>query len=160
MYGWVFRHEPSADPARQQAFRQYEFVYVGDPPAAEAHRDFWRDRAAELLTDLGLTVDVQVANDPFFGRLGRLMVQSQQEAKLKYEVLAPTGPANPATAVSSANWHEDHFGAEFAISTDSGVPAHSACVGFGVERITLALLWAHGLDIEGWPAGVRRRLWP
>src|SRR5437879_1248185 len=32
--GWVFRHEPSVDPARMQAFRQHHRVYVGDPAGA------------------------------------------------------------------------------------------------------------------------------
>ena len=160
VYGWVFRHEPSLDPARQQAFRQYEHVFVGDPAGAEEHRDQWRDRAAEILSDLGIEVKVEVANDPFFGRVGRMLAQNQQDSKLKFEILAPTSPENQATAISSANWHEAHFGEEFGIVTSDGQLAHSACVGFGVERITLALLWAHGMDPERWPADVRGRLWP
>ena len=39
--GCCFRHEPSLDPARMLAFRMHEFVYVGDPDGAEAHRDRW-----------------------------------------------------------------------------------------------------------------------
>lgn len=158
VYGWVYRHEPSLDPARQQAFRQYEHVYVGDGEGAEAHRDYWRDTAAELLRGLGIDVVVEVANDPFFGRAGRMLAQNQQDAQLKFEIIAPTSPANQATAISSANWHEDHFGEEFGIESSDGRAAHSACVGFGVERIALALLWAHGLDVDGWPADVRRQL--
>ena len=33
--------------------------------------------------------------------------------------------------------------------------AHTACVGFGLERITLALLRHHGLDLAAWPEAVR-----
>ena len=160
VYGWVFRHEPSDDPARQQAFRQYEHIFVGEPAGAEAHRDKWRERAAATLAGLGLEIEVVVANDPFFGRAGRLLARSQQEAELKFEVVAPTGPESPATAITSANWHQDHFGHQFDIADAGGSPAHSACVGFGVERIALALLWAHGLDVGAWPDAVRDQLWP
>jgi hypothetical protein len=41
---------------------------------------------------------------------------------------------------------------------DGGV-AHTACVGFGLERITLALLRHHGLDLAAWPDSVRTTLW-
>ena len=34
--GWCFRHEPSLDPARMQAFRQHELVYVGDADRGQA----------------------------------------------------------------------------------------------------------------------------
>lgn len=41
------------------------------------------------------------------------------------------------------------------VSTSKGEVAHSACVGFGLERIELALLRSHGLDPEPWPVDVR-----
>ena len=62
------------------------------------------------------------------------------------------------TAIASCNYHVDHFGLGFAIETAAGEVAHSACVGFGVERITLALLARHGLEPSGWPRTVRARL--
>jgi seryl-tRNA synthetase len=160
VYGFAFRHEPSIDPARMQCFRQYEYVYVGEPEGAQAHRDLWLARALELLGGLGLDVESEVANDPFFGRLGRMMAMSQHDEQLKFEVVAPTSGGSPRTAITSANCHRDHFGEGFGLRTADGEVAHSACVGFGVERITLALLWAHGLDPSRWPASVRSRLWP
>jgi hypothetical protein len=33
-------------------------------------------------------------------------------------------------------------------------------VGFGLERITLALFRAHGMDVRHWPKDVRKQLWP
>ena len=38
--------------------------------------------------------------------------------------------------------------------------AHTGCVGFGMERVTLALLKTHGLDPKSWPKQVRETLWP
>ena len=160
VFGHCFRHEPSLDPARMQSFRQHEFVYVGEPPGALAHRDLWLERSAELLSGLGLAVEKVAANDPFFGRGGRILASSQRAEELKYEVVCPIEDGAAPTAVSSSNYHLDHFGTGFGIESAHGAPAHSACVGFGVERITLALLARYGLDPDRWPAGVRGLLWP
>lgn len=160
VYGWVFRHEPSLDPGRMQAFRQYEFVYVGEPDGAVAHRDLWAQRGLAVLFQLGIDATAEEANDPFFGRAGRLLSAAQRADGLKIELVTAIGPGEGSTAVVSANCHREHFGEAFAITTAAGETAHSACVGFGVERIALALLHAHGLDPQNWPADVRQALWP
>lgn len=160
VYGWVFRHEPSLDPGRMQAFRQYEFVHVGEAGDAVKHRDLWVERGLDVLDRVGLDARAEVANDPFFGRGGRLLSLSQRDEALKYELVCPIGPGEGSTALVSSNYHKDHFGDAFAITTSEGGVAHSACVGFGVERITLALLHAHGLHPDRWPARTRAVLWP
>ncbi len=157
--GYVFRHEPSLDPARMQTFRQHEFVYLGEPENALAHRDLWLRRALEILGALGLEVESVVASDPFFGRVGRMLAANQRETTLKYEIIAPITTDAP-TAITSTNYHQDHFGGPFQIATSDGSVAHTACVGFGLERITLALLSMHGLDPVFWDAEIRDQLWP
>jgi len=157
--GYVFRHEPSLDPARMQSFRQHEFVYIGEPDNAVAHRDLWLQRGLDLLGGLGLEVEPVIANDPFFGRAGRMLAANQRETTLKFEIIAPITTDKP-TAITSANCHQDHFGLPFEITTADGAVAHTACIGFGLERITLALLSRHGLDPAGWPTSVRDQLWP
>jgi seryl-tRNA synthetase len=141
-------------------FRQREYVRLGSAKQALAHRDYWLERGEAMLRAVGLDVRPVLANDPFFGRGGRMMAATQKEQDLKYELVVPV--ANPArpTAVASCNCHLDHFGVAFGISTAQGTPAHSACVGFGLERIALALLRAHGFDPARWPAAVRRVLEP
>jgi seryl-tRNA synthetase len=156
--GWCFRHEPSVDPARLQAFRQHEFVFAGAPEEAIGFRDEWIDRSLGLFSELGLDVRSEIANDPFFGRMGRMLAANQVEEGLKLEVVAEVANPDKPTAILSSNCHEDHFGAPFGIHTADGRTAHSACVGFGLERITLALLKRHGLDVQAWPAKVRDRL--
>jgi len=138
-----------------QAFRQHEFVYLGDPDGAIAHRNLWLERSAGLLSGLGLAVDAVIANDPFFGRTGRMLASNQRSETLKYEIVCAIDPDAQPTAISSSNYHLDHFGIGFGIESANGDAAHSACVGFGVERITLALLRTHGLDPDTWPPGVR-----
>lgn len=55
--------------------------------------------------------------------------------------------------------HVFHFGEIRKIAqADSKVP-HTACVGFGMERTTLALFRHHGPDAKAWPANVREFPW-
>lgn len=155
---FVFRHEPSLDPARMQMFRQREFVRLGSAEQARGHRDHWLKLGEEMLRAVGLDVRPVVANDPFFGRGGRMMAATQKEQDLKYELVVPVASAERPTAVTSCNYHLDHFGHAFGIKTNDGKPAHSACIGFGLERIALALFRAHGFDPAHWPASVKRVL--
>jgi seryl-tRNA synthetase len=155
---YVFRHEPSGDPARMQMFHQREMVRVGEPATVAAWRDTWRDRALALLRGVGLDAELAVAADPFFGRAGRMLRASQLQQELKFEVLVPIAGPEP-TAVASFNYHQEHFTSVFDIRMASGDTAHTACLGFGLERIALALFRVHGFDPSSWPADVKEALW-
>ncbi|MFV9428532.1 amino acid--[acyl-carrier-protein] ligase [Rhodococcus pyridinivorans] len=159
--GYCFRHEPAVDPARMQAFRMHEFVRIGTENDAAQHRDSWVERGLEVLGSLGLDATAVPANDPFFGRAGRMLAVNQRTENLKTELTVRLyGDLDDGTAVVSCNCHREHFGETFEIRTADGEVAHSACVGFGMERIALGLLRTHGLDVDRWPASVRDRLFP
>jgi seryl-tRNA synthetase len=160
MLNWVFRHEPSREPTRMQSFRVREFVRIGDMNEVIAWRDMWLDRGVDVLRSLGLDATPDVASDPFFGRGGRMMAANQKEQKLKYEVLVPVNSGEQPTAVCSFNFHQQHFGETFDILTQSGDAAYTACLGFGLERVTMGLFKRHGFDPDRWPSAVRQRLWP
>jgi seryl-tRNA synthetase len=159
MLNWVFRHEPSPEPTRMQSFRVREFVRVGTPDQVVEWRDMWLQRGLTLLQSLGLPAKSDVASDPFFGRGGKMLAVSQKEQKLKFEVLVPVISAEDPTAVCSFNFHQEHFGSTFSIRTEDGNVANTACLGFGLERIVMALFKTHGFDTERWPKEVRTRLW-
>jgi seryl-tRNA synthetase len=142
-----------------QSFRMHELVYVGDPATAMAHRDWGLAEGLQMLTDLGLEMNAVAANDPFFGRLGTMLADSQLEANLKIEGVTPICSTEKPTAVMSANYASDHFGTPFSIETAEGARAHSSCVAFGIDRITLALLHTNGLNPDLWPREIRARLW-
>ena len=148
---WVFRHEPSDDPCRLQAFHMRELVRCDVASRVGEWRDAWRDRALAFLQSLGLPAAFDEANDPFFGRSGRMLARNQRAQKLKFEVLVPVGGDGP-TAVASFNAHADHFSSVFGLASETGEPVHTACLGFGIERVVLALLWTHGTDPAQWPA--------
>jgi seryl-tRNA synthetase len=160
MLNWVYRHEPSPEPTRMQSFRVREFVRAGTPAQVLEWRDLWLRRGLELLTALGLPAHSEVAADPFFGRGGKLLAVNQKEQQLKFEVLVPVISAEEPTAVCSFNLHQDHFATTFGILTADGRTANTACLGFGLERIVMALFKTHGFDLSEWPAEVRQRLWP
>ncbi len=159
LQSYCFRHEPSKDPARMQLFRMREYVRMGTPDEVMAFRQSWMDRGQELIASVGLPVAIDVANDPFFGRAGRMLSNNQRDQNLKFELLVPVTSTEKPTACLSFNYHQDHFGKTWGLTTADGEVAHTACVGFGLERVALALFAHHGLDTGSWPAGVRKVLW-
>jgi seryl-tRNA synthetase len=151
---WCFRQEASRSLERMRAFRMREFVRIGEPALVHSWRDAWLERGEAFLGSLGLQTTVAVATDAFFGRGARFLSVSQREQGLKFEVCVEVC-AGVQAAVMSANYHLDHFGGVFGIQLPTGECAHTACVGFGLERLALALVAKHGVAIEDWPAGVR-----
>jgi seryl-tRNA synthetase len=153
-----FRHEPSRSLDRLQTFRMREFVRIATPDEITEFRESWMARAPGIADDLALPAKIDVANDPFFGRVGQIMAVSQRQQALKFELLIPFHKDASPTACMSFNYHRDHFGTVWGISDSGGEPAHTGCVAFGVDRLAVALFSNHGLDTGKWPAGVRKTL--
>jgi len=159
LQSYCFRREPSSDPARQQMFRMREYVRIGAPQDVTEFRAIWLERGQKLISLLALPFAVDVANDPFFGRAGRMLANNQRDQGLKFELLIPIESEQKPTACLSFNYHQDHFGATWNLRNSDGSIAHTACVGFGLERVALALFKHHGFEIKDWPASVRTALW-
>jgi seryl-tRNA synthetase len=160
LWSYVFRREPSADPARRQIFRMREDIRIGSADQVRAWRARWMERGVQIFGELGLDVKLEVANDPFFGRQGRFLARAQRGDEAKFEMLAPIADLEQPTAVMSFNYHQDAFSSVFGIELPDGSLAQSGCLGVGMDRLGLAMLRRHGTNIESWPAAVRRRLWP
>jgi seryl-tRNA synthetase len=158
MHSWCFRHEPALEPTRMQTFRVREFVRMGRDEQVLAFRQIWFERAQDFINELALPYTIDIANDPFFGRSGRLMAESQRESKLKYELLVAVNSEAKPTACMSFNYHLNHFGEAWGIELADGAEAYSGCVGFGLERIALALFKHHGFESAAWPEKVRSAL--
>lgn len=156
---YCFRHEPSGDPARLQMFRMREHVRLGSPDMVIEWREKWVTRGSELLLSLGLPVEAVPASDPFFGRAGRMLAALQKDQHLKLEIVVPITSVEKPTAIMSFNYHQEHFSSKFDILTGPDTLAHTACLGFGMERIVMALLKTHGFQVSDWPEDVRRKLW-
>jgi seryl-tRNA synthetase len=154
----VFRHEPSLSLDRLQSFRMREFVRIGSPDEIVDFREKWMAKAPILANELALPHSMDVANDPFFGRVGQVMAVSQRQQALKFELLIPYYPSASPTACMSFNYHREHFGQVWGIRDDRGDLAHTSCVAFGIDRLAVALFANHGLDLRKWPATTRQAL--
>jgi len=154
----VFRHEPSMSLDRLQSFRMREFVRIGSPQEIVEFRESWMARAPKLADDLGLPYTLDVANDPFFGRVGQVMAVSQRQQALKFELLIPYYPKASPTACMSFNYHREHFGQVWGIHDADGELAHTSCVAFGIDRLAVAMFANHGVQLKNWPARTRTAL--
>jgi len=156
--GGSFRHEARYHRTLERLgdFTIRETVFIGDADFVRAARDRLRERAIELVEKLDLAGRCEVASDPFFAAVdGATRVSSQRLLELKHELHLDIG--EQTVAVGSFNLHDRHFGEAFDIRLRDE-PAFSACAGFGLERLTYALLCQHGWDVDDWPDLVRGQL--
>ncbi|MFI9379978.1 hypothetical protein [Kutzneria sp. NPDC052558] len=156
--GGSFRHEARYHRTLERLgdFTIRETVFIGDADFVRTARDRLRERAIDLVEKLDLAGRCEVANDPFFAAAdGALRVSSQRLLELKHELHLDIG--GQTVAVGSFNLHDRHFGEAFDIRLHDE-PAFSACVGFGLERLTYALLCQHGWDVDTWPDLLRGHL--
>lgn len=153
-----FRREPSKDADRLQSFRMREFVYIADAQTVMEARDAWTRRACDWFSTLGLPARIAVANDPFFGAGRKVRALLQRQQALKFELLTPILSGDRPTACISFNYHKTHFGDVWELKDQSGARLHTACVGFGLDRIATALFVRHGDRVEDWPPSARLAL--
>lgn len=150
--GKCFRYESTnlAGLERLWDFTMREIVFVGPADYVLASRSRLVDLSAQFLDELGVAYEIASATDPFFVDSYAVQAAYQQGFDLKYELLAPLPYNGKKLAVGSINYHQDFFGRSFAIQTAEN-PAHTGCIGFGYERLALAFLAQHGLDVKNWP---------
>ncbi|WP_405677534.1 hypothetical protein OG292_23955 [Streptomyces sp. NBC_01511] len=151
------RYEAGAAGAstRLWSFSMRELVYVGDREGAERFRDTMLVRLSELARSLALPCRIESATDPFFTSDRSDMTGFQEKFEVKYELRGRLADDGSAVAVSSLNCHDQHFGAAFGIRLPDGSPAHSVCVGFGLDRWAQWLYGWLGDDPESWPEPLR-----
>jgi seryl-tRNA synthetase len=155
--GKSFRHESRYRRTLERLwdFTIRETVFLGDREFVLDQRQRFMDAAFALVDELGLNGHCEVANDPFFSGQGTgERILSQRLLELKYELRLRIGGGG-TLAVGSFNFHERLFGEGFGIHDPDGATAHSACVGFGLERLAYAFACRHGLDPGAWPADLR-----
>ncbi|MFE0420079.1 class-II aminoacyl-tRNA synthetase family protein [Streptomyces tendae] len=152
------RYEGQTDtsPTRLWSFSMREIVFLGDRPSARAFREAAIEELVRLATELALPCRVVPAGDPFFTKERPELANFQAAMDVKYELVGRMAHDGSAVAVSSLNYHNQHFGKGFEIGFGDR-PAFSVCLGFGLER------WAEWLsgylddDPGTWPAPLRDR---
>ena len=153
-----FRREPSKSLDRLQSFRMREYVRIGAPEDIRSFREGWMKRAQGLADQLGLPYALDVASDPFFGRVGQMMAVSQVQNSLKFELLIPYYEGARPTACMSFNYHQAHFGEVWGLHNERQEHSHTGCVAFGMDRLAVAMFAIHGVELPRWPASVRQAL--
>jgi len=151
---WRHEGERLCPLERGWAFTMREVVCVGAPEDVARFLEQGLTRITGLAGELGLSIRLEEASDPFFAPTARGRALLQRVKGLKREVMVPLGGGRDL-AVASLNDHEVHFGEAFHLRLPGGEPASSACVAFGLERLLLAVLVQHGLDAAAWPAALR-----
>jgi seryl-tRNA synthetase len=143
-----------AERGRLLEFSLREVIFLGAPDYVREARERVLELVRELVQGWELYGELLPANDPFFTSDFEPKAAQQRRLAMKFEYRAAL-PGGAGLAVMSSNLHGPTFGKAFAISLD-GRPASTGCLGFGLERLALALVAQHGVDAAAWPEGLRR----
>jgi len=155
--GKCFRYESSnmREMTRLWDFTMRELVFLGTGEYVLEERERCVQIIGEFLDALGLAAEIRTASDPFYiAPDASSKTYFQLTAETKYELSAVL-PNNERLAIGSLNYHTDFFGRAFDITVEGAGPAHSSCIGFGLERFVCAFLAQHGNDPSDWPEEVR-----
>lgn len=158
--GRSFRHESGYARTLERLwdFTIREVVFLGTRQQVLDARERLMELIFQFVDELGLAGWCEVANDPFFiGSDATTRAWSQRQLELKYELRLPWA-ARRDLAVGSFNFHDDFFGRSFHITGEDAAPISSACAGFGLERLSYAVVCQHGYQPERWPPAVRQLL--
>jgi hypothetical protein len=144
-----------ADLGRLLEFSLREVIFLGSPDYVRATRAQTLELVKSLATDWNLAGELLPSNDPFFTSDFSAKAGQQHRLAMKFEYRATLPGREKKLAIMSSNLHGPTFSKSFALRREGG-PLHTGCLGFGLERLALALIAQHGHEIEGWPPGLRR----
>lgn len=150
--GKSFRYESRYHQTLERLwdFTIREIVFLGSRDFVLDCRRRFLNASIGLVAELGLTGRCETANDPFFLGESAQHAWSQLLLELKHELRLHIDEET-TVAVASFNFHERFFGDSFGIRSEDGGTVHTACVGFGLERLAYAFLCRHGIEPEAWP---------
>lgn len=143
-----------SDPGRLLEFTMREVIFVGSPDYARNTRARCLELIQQWAADWQFAGAIVQANDPFFTSEYDVKASHQHRMAMKYEYRAILGDHGKAISVMSSNLHSATFGKAFDILAE-GRRANTGCIGFGLERMALALIAQHGLDKTQWPEALR-----
>ncbi len=155
--GKAFRYESRNLEGMQRLwdFSMREIVFVGSARVVEEQRARVVETVCALMREWDLAFRLVSASDPFFATVRGTKALWQRSRGLKYEMLVDVGAGMGPIAAGSINMAGAIFGHAFGIRTHQGETATTACVGFGLERLVLALFSQHGFEPSRWPRALR-----
>ena len=161
--GRVFRYESRniSGLDRLYEFNVREIVWVGTEDYVAGCRKKALPLVGELAEFVDLDMKLQTATDPFFATVSAAKKFFQQAQEVKNEILIPvlkSDGSKKLLACGSVNLHGNFFGERFDITAADDQPAHTGCIGLGIERWVLAGFTQHGFDPDRWPEAVREEI--
>jgi hypothetical protein len=130
-----------------------EIVFAGSAQFVEEQRERVIGAVTALMESWDLGFRLVSASDLFFATVRGTKALWQRSRGLKHEMVVDVGTG--PLAAGSINVAGTLFGDTFRISTHDGQIATTACVGFGLERLVLALFSQHGFEPARWPPALR-----
>lgn len=125
---------------RLREFAMREAVFIGDPAALDLAHPPMVDFVVAVARLFGLDCRLESATDIFFNDGAPQRMFSQLLSDNKIELIVRGLPDGAPMAAASVNKHQTHFTVPFGAMTDGGLPAVSLCVGFGIDRLALAIV--------------------
>jgi seryl-tRNA synthetase len=156
--GKCFRYESGnmGGLERLWDFSMREVIFVGPRQHVLDSRERSIGLTQALLERWEIGYEIRSATDPFFTDDFWQQAAFQRAFDLKFEIRAVLPYKDSTLAAGSFNFHQDFFGRSFNITDHEGAPTHTGCIAFGLERVALAFLAQHGLDVARWPDVVAR----
>lgn len=151
-----FEGKPLNGMKRLREFSMREVMFAGTKEAVMKRRQQSLETLRNLLEFCDLHFAIATASDPFILDETQKKKLFQSSFDLKYEALATLPGETTQLAIGSVNYHMDHFGKAFSIRTQSEEPAHCCCMAFGLDRWCYAICAQHGLEIDRWPANLKK----
>lgn len=131
---------------RLHDFTMREIVFIGTEDQVIHKREKYVKMVTDLIDALNLEGNIKVASDPFFKKEDQAKAEFQKKFKLKYEINLINWDTGNEIAVGSFNYHHIHFTQAYNIRLPDGLPAHSCCVAFGLERLAYVVISQLGLE--------------
>lgn len=134
--GQCFRFETKVAPDRFVNFTMREIMFTGTAEYVLDKRLECLRLSERLFDDLGLAYLIVPADDAFCAP-DPLLFKEIKDGKFEMRAELPFYKIH--TAIASFNYQADYFGRTLGITLADGSPAHTGCVGYGLERCALAL---------------------
>lgn len=139
-----------ADFGRLLEFSLREVIFLGHPDWVRDGRERTLALVRDLAEDWQLAGELVPSNDPFFTADFAAKASQQQRMAMKFEYRCVVPGEARKLAVMSSNLHGPTFAKAFDMRRQGG-PLATGCLGFGLERLALALVAQHGADPAAWP---------
>lgn len=138
-------------------FNACEIIFFGSEEFASEKRASAMPLIRKLAETMDIQMSLQSATDPFFSTASAAKAFSQQTHDVTSEVLLATLTENMHATLmvgGSENLHGSSFVKRFDISPEDGAPAHTGCIGLGIERRVIAAFTHNGFENRGCPVRI------